>query len=185
MTGEEATLAVVDALERLAIPYMLVGSFASNYYGIPRSTKDADFVISISSGSVRSLADLLGGSFRLDPQISFETTTMTTRHAFQVLGTPFQIEVFLLSDDLHDLERFRRRQSVSLMGRTVVLPTVEDVIITKLRWALGPRSKDWADARDVIAVQGDRVDWHYVHSWCDLHGTRSLLDEIRGSIPPM
>jgi hypothetical protein len=50
---------------------------------------------------------------------------------------------------------------------------------------LGRRSKDRDDARDVIAVQGDRIDWEYVYSWCEQHGTRGLLDEIRQSIPPI
>ncbi len=62
------------------------------------------------------------------------------------------------------------------------MPTAEDVIITKLRWA---RSKDRDDVRDVIAVQGDAIDWPYVHAWADQHGTRGLLDEIRASIPPI
>jgi hypothetical protein len=35
----------------------------------------------------------------------------------------------------------------------------------------------------VIAVQGNLVDWEYVGRWCDQHGTRGLLDEIRRSIP--
>jgi hypothetical protein len=26
---------------------------------------------------------------------------------------------------------------------------------------------------------------HYVYQWCDLHGTRALLDEIRRTIPPI
>ena len=42
--AEEAVLAVVDTLEVLGIPNMLVGSFSCNFYGIGRSTKDADFV---------------------------------------------------------------------------------------------------------------------------------------------
>ena len=42
--SDEATAAVIDALNALAVPYLLVGSFASNFYGIPRSTQDADFV---------------------------------------------------------------------------------------------------------------------------------------------
>lgn len=45
MTAEEAALAVVDALERTGIPYMVVGSLASNLYGTPRSTQDVDIVI--------------------------------------------------------------------------------------------------------------------------------------------
>jgi hypothetical protein len=185
MTGEEATLAVIDALEGLAIPYMVVGSFSTNVYGIPRSTHDADFVIHLASRPAREIAERLGPEFRLDPQMSFETVTMTRRHILEVVGIPFKIELFHLSDDPHDQERFRRRVQVSLFGRQVMLPTVEDVIVTKLRWALGQRSKDRDDVRDVIAVQGDRIDWDYVYAWCDRHGTRAVLEEIRSSIPPI
>ena len=45
MTGDEAVLAVIEALEGLGVGYMLVGSLSSNFYGIPRATQDADFVI--------------------------------------------------------------------------------------------------------------------------------------------
>jgi hypothetical protein len=27
------------------------------------------------------------------------------------------------------------------------------------------------------------LDWDYVHRWCDIHGTRPLLDEIRQALP--
>ena len=58
--------------------------------------------------------------------------------------------------------------------------------MTKLRWGiLARRSKDLDDVRNVIAVQADRIDWDYVHRWCEQHGTRALLDEIRASIPPI
>jgi hypothetical protein len=118
--------------------------------------------------------------------MSFELITGTTRHILHVQGTQFKIELFRLSDDAHDQERFRRRRREKLEGRDVFLPTAEDVIITKLRWARGAkRTKDWDDIRNVIAVQGDRIDWEYLYPWCDRHGTRELLEEIRRSIPPM
>jgi hypothetical protein len=41
------------------------------------------------------------------------------------------------------------------------------------------REKDVADARNLIAVQADVVDWPYVEQWCDRHGTRQLLDQLR------
>jgi hypothetical protein len=165
---------------------MVVGSYSSNVYGIPRSTKDADFVIQLGDRSVVTVAERLGKQFRLDPQMSFETVTMTTRHIMQVVDSPFKIELFHLSDDPHDQERFRRRQRVSMLDREVSLPTPEDVIITKLRWChQGRRNKDWDDIQNVIAVQGkDRLDWDYVHAWCEKHGTRAILDEIRESISP-
>jgi hypothetical protein len=186
MTGEEATVAVIEALKQAQISYMLVGSFSSNFYGIPRGTQDADFVIQLEDQPLATFLDKLGPGFGMDPQMSFELITGTTRHKLQVQGTEFEIELFRLSDDPHDQERFRRRYCANFLGRNVFLPTAEDVIITKLRWAhQAARAKDWEDIRNVIAVQGDRIDWDYVLPWCDQHGTRELLDEIRRSIPPI
>lgn len=45
MTADEAAVAVIDALDRARIPFMIVGSLASNFHGIPRATRDADFLI--------------------------------------------------------------------------------------------------------------------------------------------
>jgi hypothetical protein len=186
VTVEELVLAVIDALETIPIPYMVVGSFSSSYYGIGRSTRDADFVIELGDQSLARVADHLGPRFRFDPQMSFETITGTIRNIIHVADPLFQIELFRLSDDSHDQERFRRRQRAKLFDRDTFLPTAEDVIVTKLRWTVeGKRTRDWEDVRGVIAVQGDRIDWEYVHRWCDQHGTRTTLDEIRRSIPPI
>lgn len=105
--------------------------------------------------------------------------TATTRNVVTVEGSPFKIELFRLSPDAHDQQRFQRRVAIEVAGRTIHFPTAEDVIITKLRWlqAAG-RAKDRSDLRDVLRVQGDRLDWSYLHSWCDQHGTRELLEEI-------
>jgi len=182
--NNEATLSVIEALEACGIQYMLVGSYSSNAYGIPHSTQDADFVIELGEAAIGELASRIAPSIRINPQMSFETVTMTRRYIADVVGTPFKIEFFLLDADPHNQERFRRRRQISLLDRQVWLPTVEDVIVTKLHWALlGRRSKDREDVRDVIAVQSDRIDWDYVHKWCEQHGTRALLDEIRRSIP--
>jgi len=186
MTGDEAAVAVIEMLDKLQLQYMLVGSFSTNLYGIARSTEDADFVVELGAAAVKELAGNLGPQFRFDPQMSFEPATMTFRHVFQVVGIDFKIEVFHLSDDPHDQERFRRRRQLTLLGHKVTCPTPEDVIITKVRWATQMRRlKDLDDARNVIAVQGDVIDWEYVDSWCDRHGTRATLDEIRQSIPPI
>lgn len=186
-TEQEATLAVIDALETLGVPYMLVGSLSSNAYGIPRSTHDADFIIECTPEFLPRLAAHMGSAYRLDPQMTFETATLTRRHVLHVIGVPFKIEFFYLSDDPHDQERFKRRRREKLQGREIYLPTAEDVIITKLRWAtILKRSKDTDDVRAVLAVQGPKkLDWPYVYGWCDQHGTRALLDEIRSSIPPL
>jgi hypothetical protein len=185
MNGPEATLTVIDALEDLGIPYMLVGSLSSSFYGIPRSTRDADFVVQFGHRSISEVVDRLGAAFRLDPQMSFETFTMTSRHVIKTTDTAFRIELFHLSDDAYDQERFQRRRRVPYAGREVSLPTAEDVIVNKLRWAIqGRREKDQEDVRDVIAVQRNALDWSYVERWTDTHGSRQLLEEIRRSLSP-
>jgi len=74
----------------------------------------------------------------------------------------------------------------SLARSPLILLTAEDVVVTKLQWYKAlKRSKDKDDARGVIAVQGDSLDWDYIRRWCDSHGTQELLDAVRASIPPI
>jgi hypothetical protein len=185
VTPEETTAAVVDALNDVQIPYMLVGSLASTYYGTARITQDADFVVQLSAGMMSRLMTRLGPRFRLNPQTTFETATATRRYVVELADKSYLVEFFLLSEDAHDTERFARRRQVRMLDRDVFLPTVEDAIITKIRWFHAcRRPKDIQDARGMIAVQGDRIDWAYVYSWCDRHGTRELLEGVRQSLPP-
>jgi hypothetical protein len=106
-----------------------------------------------------------------------------------VPSIPFKIEIFHLSRDAHDQSRFARKRKVfdEMLGREVYIPSVEGVVVTKLRWEKrGKRGKDGSDIPDVIAVQGDEgFDWDYIQRWTEEHGTRELLDEIRSSIPPI
>lgn len=177
--GESIAVRVANALEACGIPYLLSGSFASNYYGIPRSTRDADFVLQSQRAVGPDLAQQLGEDFVFEPQLSFETNTGTFRQVLRYKKKPFKVELFLLSQDPHDEARFLRRRAVRLFEHRVWLPSPEDVIITKLRWA---RGKDRDDTRDVMAVQQDQLDWRYVEDWCRRHGTLPLMEEIRRSV---
>ena len=75
MTSEDALLLTIDALEFLGIDYMVVGSFSSNFYGIPRSTKDADLVIQLGKASIAAVAKRVMPTLVLDPQASFESSS--------------------------------------------------------------------------------------------------------------
>jgi hypothetical protein len=174
---------MIDAFEGASIQYMLVGSYSSNYYGRPRLTNDADFVVVISDNQLPKLIECLGTDFQFEPQMSFETVTMTTRYIVNHPATAFKIEIFLLSSDPHDRECFKRRQQVEFEGRQAWLPTAEDVVITKLRWSKGGRrSKDVEDIAKVLAVRGDRLDLNYLRPWLDSHGTRDLFENLLAAV---
>jgi hypothetical protein len=186
-TGEEAVATLLDLLNARGVPYMIVGSFSSNRYGVPRATHDADFVIDALGKNLHECLDALPEEFKVDPQATFEMVTATHRQIIDIPSLPFTIELFELSKDEHDQLRFARRIKRTLLGRDCYLPTPEDVIIQKLRWSRGARrAKDFADVVAVLQVQGpDRFDWPYIEEWCAKHGTLDLLAEAKAEAAPV
>ncbi len=178
MTTEELVIAVFDALGDLDIPFMVSGSLAANFYGVPRATQDADLVLELNRLPIDAFAQRLAAHFDVDSQIAFETVTGSRRIVARARDSAFQVELFDLTDDPHDRERFARRRHVDVLGRTVTMPTAEDVIINKLRWwRLAGRSKDFDDARNVLAVQKATLDREYLNRWS---GDLDVLEELEG-----
>ncbi|MDP4626431.1 MAG: nucleotidyltransferase family protein [Akkermansiaceae bacterium] len=182
MTGTQSLLLLLDAFAAKGIPYMVVGSYSSNFYGIPRSTKDADLVVHLSNQDWASLPAILPEGMHLDEQMGFEMVTSSRREIVRITGSPFHIELFRLTDDDHDRSRFERRMNLEIFpGRHVQLPTAEDVIIQKLRWsAVAKRPKDYADTVSVMKMQGEaKLDWPYIEKWCTLHSTMEILNQAK------
>ncbi len=177
----DAVVDVIEALQAHDIPYMLVGAFSSNAYGYPLATNDADFVIDYKEGDLTKIRESLGNEYFLDPQMSFELKTGSTRNILTFRPTKFDIELFRLGKDPHHQLRFSRRRRLQLPDLNVeaVIPTAEDVIIQKVRWQ---REKDIADARLVIQVQAAKLDWDYIRHWTEQHGTSNLLDKLKSEI---
>jgi hypothetical protein len=186
VTSESAVQSIIEVLGDADVAHMFVGSLASNFHGIPRSTQDADVVVDLGPAALDWLWPRIHDRFEADPQTAFETVTGTLRVRLHVPDSAFAIDLFGLSDDAHDVERFRRRVPVRLLDRQTFVASAEDIVVTKLRWARqGTRPKDLDDIRNIIAVRGDDLDWVYVSRWCREHGTDDLLSGIRRSIPPL
>ena len=180
MKIEQLAIEVIDRLNQSGIAYALVGAFSSSYWGIPRSTKDADFVLQLSGAEINRLWDIFQPDFVVSDQLTFETLTGSHKLEIRHPDAVFIVELFLLSADLHHQERFARRKLIQVFGRDIWMPTAEDVIIQKIRWA---RAKDLEDAGNVLAVQGDVLDFDYIRRWCAVHGTTERLDALIASIP--
>ncbi len=187
MTVEDLACAVLDACEAEHVEHMLTGAFAHGLYGIPRSTKDVDVVVSINLGdAIAKVVSQLSGVVRFESQVQFDTLTWGKRLVGESHGVPpFKVELFELFDDPFVLSQFRRKRQLhsTLLQRETWLPTPEDVVVQKLRWG---RNKDLDDARDVLAVQGpETLDMAYIEDWCGKHGTLPRLREALDGIPPL
>ncbi len=111
--------------------------------------------------------------------------TGTIRHVITLAGSPFVCELFELSDDPHDRARFARRVSARVLTRDSFVASAEDMIITKLRWAVDAnRPKDREDIRNILAIQGPLLDWSYLDHWTAVHGTAPMLAGDQGERAP-
>lgn len=179
-TQLDALVSITSLCDSEKIDYMLVGSFSSNFYGIPRATKDADIVIEVTNEQRNALIDKLPSEMSVDPQMSFETATSTTKTLIYVDSICFEIELFDLSEDPFDQSRFSRKVLASYLGGEIYLPTAEDVIIQKIRWFKNAvRAKDLEDAQSVYLVQKEYLDWDYMMHWAKQHGTVEEMESLR------
>jgi hypothetical protein len=179
MNSVDQVLRLINAFENAGVPYMLVGSLATSYYGGPGMGNGAQFVIQISGDQLSAVTNAIGGEFKMDPQMSIDSVTMTMRHIIEHPATRFKFDLFLLGPDLHDQARFRQRKEIRFEGTTASLPTAEDVIIANLRWSNAAKRAGYAeDTAKILALRAGRLDLHYIRQWTDQHGTRELFEKL-------
>jgi hypothetical protein len=99
MSIDESPLVVVAdvgaVLDRLRVPYIVGGSIASSFHGIPRATQDADFIAALNEGVIASFVDALGDDYYADPDMIRDA--VARRASFNLVHRPtmFKVDVFV------------------------------------------------------------------------------------------
>lgn len=187
MRGEKELL--IDCLERLnrsGIPYMLTGSFASNYWGTPRTTHDLDVVLVMQPADVERFISAFREGFFLQP----ESVKQAFKPPFQFNAidefSALKVDFWLLHENEFERTIFGRRLQVTMFGVPAWIPTAEDVILHKLYWnSLTPSDRQLGDVAGIFAIQGASLDLGYLRKWAVVLGvSRELDDVIAGRITP-
>lgn len=186
MNEKELLADCLRRLNRAGAPYMLTGSMASNYWGIPRTTHDLDFVVQLPEKAIPALVEAFSGDFQLDPAMI--RSAFAPPYQFNAIDTrsALKVDFWLLQPNPFERTMFDRRIRADLFGETAWICTAEDVILHKLHWhKLTPSERQIGDAAGVVAVQAGSLDIDYLKHWAgELRVTDVLNDLLAGRIKP-
>lgn len=179
MTESELLVDCLRRLEKAGIKYMLVGSMAGNYWGVPRSTHDIDFVVEYDETQIEAIIKAFEDEFFIQP-ISVESG-LRPPHQFNALDnrSALKVDFFRVAGDEYEFERFARRQRVVLYDQSAWIATAEDVLLHKLRWhKMSPTERQLSDARGIQHISGSELDRAYMEHWAARIGVTDLLKSV-------
>lgn len=180
---------LVDCLRRLnrtGITYYLTGSMASNFWGIPRTTHDLDFVVQLPISAVHRIMQEFSGDFYIEENAVLAASKPP--YQFNAIDTrsALKVDFWLPKPEAFDQEMLHRRAAVTLFGVPAWIATAEDVILHKLVWnRISPSDRQLGDAAGIVAVQSDSLNKTYMSEWAqELKLTSELERILSGEIKP-
>jgi hypothetical protein len=171
----------VDTLERMNVPYLVVGSVASIAYGESRFTQDIDIVAAFAPEHVE---ELLAAFPSPDFYLSDAAIRDAIRNSFQFNvihpASGNKIDFILPRDSPWATVRMARRRLVRLLpDRDIYTAAPEDIIIAKLwYYAEGGGDRHLRDIAGILRVTGAGVDRVEVERWASALGYLEIWEAI-------
>ena len=186
MTERELLLDCLRRLNHANLSYLLTGSMASNFWGIPRTTHDLDFVVQLPPSSVSKMVEAFSGEFFLDEAAVHAASRPPNQFNAIDKRSTLKVDFWMLGQMPFEREMFSRRTRQSLFGEVAWIGTAEDVLLHKLYWnQMTPSVRQLGDAAGVAAVQAGKLDLAYMERWAkELGVIETLQDVLSGKIKP-
>lgn len=181
MTDTSVLLVVTQALEHATIPYMVTGSYASNFYGVPRTTRDIDIVIAATPEKLKDLTQQLRDkNYYAQEEDALDAWRHHSMFNAIDVSMVWKIDFIMRKPGTFSQEAFRRRILGEIDGITVQISTAEDLIIAKLDWAKqGESYRQLEDVASVLSVRGESLDRRYIEKWIAELGLTSQWSEAK------
>jgi len=186
MTERELLVDCLRRLNRLGVPYMLTGSMASNFWGVPRTTHDLDFVLAHERKHAARIVAAFADDYDVD-EVSV-LGSLDAPYVFNAIDrrSALKIDFWTLRQDEFERQMFARRLEVALFGEPAWIATAEDTLLHKLLWnRITPSERQLGDAAGIVAVQGPALDRDYLDRRArELDLGKALGDLLEGRIRP-
>jgi hypothetical protein len=178
---DEILRKALDVLERLQIPYMIVGSYASSLYGQARTTEDVDIVIDMAYGLVEPFCQSFPPpEFYISPEAVRQAISRGGQFNLIQSATSDKIDFMLVRHGTHhEAQIARRRRMPALEGREAYVARPEDVILAKMEYYReGGSEKHLRDITGMLQVSAEDIDRDYVAQWAAVLGVTDIWQAI-------
>lgn len=169
MGQREILCDIVHLLTKNKILYLLTGSFAVSYYGIPRATHDIDFVIEVDRENYSNLKKAIDGldkSYLIDKDQIEEAIKKSSQFNIIHLDSGIKIDFWFAGQNDFNLYKLKRGKNITLFKQKIHLISPEDLILTKLLWCKQIRSeRHIRDCTGIWKIQGKNLDKKYLELW--------------------
>ncbi len=176
---------LTERLTVAAVPHMVVGSFASSFHGIPRSSQDLDLVIDPDRESLgRFLGSLPTAAYYVDADAAADA--FLRRGQFNVIdmATAWKADMIIRKARPFSIQEMSRRREGRLLGSQVSVASAEDTIIAKMEWAQSSGGSDLQlrDAAGILQVRGAALDVAHIELWASALGLADLWHRVRDGV---
>ncbi|MFW6129070.1 MAG: nucleotidyl transferase AbiEii/AbiGii toxin family protein [Candidatus Aminicenantaceae bacterium] len=152
---------IASELQRVKIPYMIIGGQAVLIYGEPRLTKDIDITLGINVDELDKLKEVIH-TVNLTVLVNNPEKFAKDTMVLPTLDDESKIRVdFIFSFSLYENEALKRTNNIKIKGKTVRFASLEDVIIHKI---ISGRARDLEDIR-IIILKNPVYDKSYIEKW--------------------
>jgi hypothetical protein len=183
VTLGELLAEIAHRLTSAGIPYMVTGSVASSFHGVPRATRDLDVIIDPSFEALtRFVGDLPADLFYVERETAI--AALAERSQFNVIDkvSGWKVDLVIRDDQPFSIEEFKRRQPAELLGTPAFVATAEDVVIAKLEWSkAGGSERQLRDVVGILAVT-EVLDYPYLERWVARLGLADLWAQARRAV---
>jgi hypothetical protein len=175
---------IIEKLQQAGIEYVICGSMAASFYGVERSTQDADIIINPTKEQLSNFFNQLGDAYYVSREAALDALKQLNMFNIIDVENVWKIDLIIRKQTAFSAEEFRRKRKEKLLGKDLYILSPEDSILSKLLWAKQSRSElQFHDVMKILEAQANSLDMAYLNKWAkvlDVEGDlNKCLSQIR------